>query len=184
MSGETQVRDCSIDPQKGSLLSLPFFVGLAAIVLIPHYLIWGENALKTALNSLSLPWMLAALVAVIIAHEGIHGFTWMLAARLQISDIRYGILWSALAPYAHPKVPITAGAYRIGAAMPGLVMGALPSLIGLAIGSGVLSGWGAFLLAVASGDLLVLVIMRSVPSAALVRDHPTRFGCEVIESRN
>jgi len=174
------MKDLSIDPQRGTVLSIPFLLAMIAAVEIPHWLLWRESAIRAAFNTGVLAAVLI-FAAAIVAHEAIHGITWALAARLKRSEIKFGVLWSALTPYAHPKVPITARAYRIGAAMPGLVLGLLPSLAGLATGNAALSGWGAVLLSFACGDLLILLTIRSVPPGALVRDHPSRFGCEVLE---
>lgn len=176
------MRDFSIDPTQGTIRSIPLFFGLVVLVALPHWLLWNENPISAAFDSIGIPVMLGIVVAGVVLHEGIHGLTWMLAGRLKPSDIKYGVLWSALTPYAHPKVPISARAYRIGAAMPGILLGVVPALAGIATGSAFVSGWGAIFLSVASGDLLILLTIRSVPAEALVCDHPTRFGCEVLDS--
>lgn len=174
------MQDLSIDPNKGTLQSLPLLAGLVLLVAVPHWLLWQENAVLSALRSVGPFGLVGIFAFAIVAHEALHGITWMVAARLKPSDIRYGVLWKALTPYAHPKVPIPARAYRIGAAMPGVVLGLVPAILGIATGSAILSGWGAIFLAFACGDLLILLKIRSVPADALVRDHPTRFGCEVV----
>lgn len=175
------MKDFSIDPQRGTLLSVPLFFAMIAAVMVPHWLLWRENPIAAALESTGVLPMILIFAAAVVAHEAIHGITWALAARLKQSEIKYGVLWKTLTPYAHPTVPITARAYRIGAAMPGLALGLLPSLVGLATGNATLTGWGAVLFSLACGDLLILLAIRSVPPGALVRDHPSRFGCEVLE---
>lgn len=174
------MRDLSIDPLQGTIRSIPLLLGLVALVAVPHWLLWNENPISAAFDPIGTLVMLGIFVAGVVLHEGIHGISWMLAGRLKPSDIKYGVLWSALTPYAHPKVPISARAYRIGAAMPGILLGVVPSLAGIITGSGFVSGWGAIFLSVACGDLLILLTIRSVPAEALVRDHPSRFGCEVL----
>ena len=69
----------------------------------------------------------------------------------------------------------------IGGAMPGIVLGIVPSIVGLATGRGAWTGFGAILLAAAAGDALVLWSLRDVPPATLVRDHPSRVGCEIVD---
>lgn len=175
------MQDLSIDPQRGTVQSIPLFLLLFGLVAVPHWLLWHENIVSAALDPLGLLGILGILAAGVILHEGVHGITWMLTARLKPADMKYGVLWKALTPYAHPKVPIPARAYRLGAAMPGILLGLIPALAGLATGSGFVSGWGAVFLAAAAGDLLILLKIRSVPADALVRDHPSRFGCEVLD---
>jgi len=64
-------------------------------------------------------------------------------------------------------------------ALPALLLGVLPGLIAGITGSGWLMAYGALMLAMASGDLLVLWLIRDVPSGRLVRDHPSEVGCEI-----
>lgn len=175
------MKDLSIDPLKGTVLSIPLFLALVAVVVAPHWLIWGENAIAVALRDTGVLMMIVIFVGAIVLHEALHAIAWALAAGLKRSEVEFGILWRALAPYAHVKVPIPARAYGIGTAAPGLVLGLLPGLAGLLTGNGALTGWGAVLLSLASGDLLILLTLRSVPADALVRDHPSRFGCVVLE---
>jgi hypothetical protein len=75
---------------------------------------------------------------------------------------------------------MTARAYRVGGALPGVVTGLLPVLAGLALGQPVLLLVGAFFLMAAVGDLLILWAIRRVPAAAQVLDHPTLPGCLVL----
>lgn len=85
-------------------------------------------------------------------------------------------------PYAHAIDPMHAKAYRIGAAAPGLVLGAVPAAIGLAIGSAGWTVWGGAMLLVAAGDFIVIATLRGVPPTAAVKDHPVRVGCEIVET--
>jgi hypothetical protein len=74
---------------------------------------------------------------------------------------------------------MAAGAYRFGAAVPGVVLGVLPALAGLATGGGALFLFGLLFTLAAGGDALILWLLRDVPAARLVSDHPTRAGCLV-----
>lgn len=177
------MQDRSIDAAKGSLLSLPILAGLVALVVVPHWLLWGENPLGVALKVTNLWTFLLIFTAGVVLHEGIHGITWAVAGRLRASEVKFGFLWKTFTPYAHTRVPIPARAYRIGAAMPGVVLGVLPALAGIISGSAILSGWAAVFLSAACGDLLVLFFLGDLPGDTLVQDHPTRFGCEIVGQR-
>ncbi|CAN5796212.1 hypothetical protein BH18ACI5_BH18ACI5_12500 [soil metagenome] len=85
-------------------------------------------------------------------------------------------------PYAHPRRPIPACCYAVGAAVPGVVLGIAPAIAGLVSGSGTLSSFGAMGLAAAGGDMMVIYTLRGLPSHALVQDHPSRVGCEVVDT--
>ncbi len=104
----------------------------------------------------------------------------MFFGELKSSDMKYGFQWRTLTPYAHPRVPIPARAYQIGAAMPGLLLGVVPAIAGIVSGRAAFSAWGTIFLAAAGGDLLVLIKLGKIPGDLLVQDHPTRFGCAII----
>lgn len=71
-------------------------------------------------------------------------------------------------------------AYRLGGIMPLLVLGILPSLIGIGIGNGWIMFFGFLFTVAAGGDLLVLWLIRDVRPGQLVEDHPTQVGCYLI----
>lgn len=117
----------------------------------------------------------------IVAHEAIHVISWAVASRRPLSAIAVGMQWRSLAPYAHPRDPMGVRAYRIGAAMPGLVLGLLPAVAAIVLGRPFLLVFGLFFTIAAGGDALVLWLIRGVSPAKSVQDHPTRAGCIVLE---
>lgn len=125
--------------------------------------------------------LLVCLVVGIVLHELIHALTWKLAAGLSWSTIKFGIDPKTFSPYAHCMVPMPAGPYRLGAAMPGLVTGVFPALLGILIGNVGLTFFGYLFILAATGDWLVLWLIREVKPGVLVEDHPTRAGCFVLE---
>jgi hypothetical protein len=62
------------------------------------------------------------------------------------------------------------------------MLGIVPAVVGLATGSGTLSSFGAMGLAAAGGDMMVIYTLRGLPSQTLVQDHPSRVGCEVVDT--
>jgi hypothetical protein len=76
---------------------------------------------------------------------------------------------------------MTAFAYRVSVALPGVILGALPGLMGLMWRNGWLTVYGALMSIAALGDLIVLWLIRSVPGDARVQDHPRAPGCIVYE---
>ena len=71
--------------------------------------------------------------------------------------------------------------YRWAVAMPGLVLGLFPSLVGIATGNGWVLLFGLFFFFAAAGDALILWLLRGVGGNELVEDHPERAVCYVIE---
>ena len=175
-------RDCSVSMGKANLL--------AVVLMAP--LVWGLAALFAArwdwaLFGRGLSEFLDVRVAVpsallgIIAHEAIHAISWAVASRRPLSAIAVGFQWRSLTPYAHPRDPMGVRPYRIGAAMPGLVLGIVPAVAAIVLGWPTLLVFGLFFTVAAGGDALVLWLIRGVPAAKSVQDHPTRAGCIVLE---
>jgi hypothetical protein len=177
----TIIEDRSISLERATLYAL--LMGLPLVVLqgALYLLFQGRGLTGTRLEvDLNLGIVIAAFIAGVVAHELIHGLAWMLAGGLSLADIKFGFHLKALAPYAHALVPLRARAYRIGGAAPLILVGILPYLLGLALGSGALVAFGMFFTIAAGGDLAVLWLLRGVPPDAWVRDHPSRAGCYVV----
>lgn len=133
----------------------------------------------------SLTWnvivFLIVLVAGVIAHELIHGITWAVAGRKPWSSIKFGFQTATLTPYCHLTEPIEVNAYRIGAFMPGFILGILSFALSLITGDPNLFWFSLVHTSAAGGDWLVLWLIRNVKAGSLVEDHPTQAGCYVIE---
>lgn len=123
-------------------------------------------------------------VVGIVVHEALHGLTWKVLSGKPWSAFKFGVMANSLTPYAHCKEPMSVNAYRWGVFMPGLILGLLPLLAAIYNGDGWLAWFGILFTTAAGGDFLVLVMLRNVPSHALVEDHPTRVGCTVLEAVN
>lgn len=162
---------------------------LAFALALPLLLLLGGVLIAClTLSATPFPAPTARAVAVflvclglgIAAHEALHALAWAAAGRIPLRRIRFGFSVRALAPYAHVSDPMTARAYRVGAALPAILLGALPYLWGLLAGNAGLAFFGMVFVFAAAGDLLVLWQMRAVDGAVLVRDHPERVGCVVV----
>ena len=174
-------------------LSMPFERLVLPANLLGVAMMIAPLALFVALHSWSrlveMPWPLGVAVLVLVgglfaltvAHEWLHGATWVIAGGLGWSAVSFGMKWNTLTPYAHINAPVTARAYRLGAAMPGLVLGVLPAILALITGSGWIMLLAAAMIGGAVGDLIVLWVIRRVPPGALVVDHPSAVGCFVQE---
>jgi hypothetical protein len=171
--------DRSVSLLKANVMMVYFAVPSVLLLGGVYVWIWGYHRLVWVLMG-GYTVSLIALLAGIVVHEAIHGITWKIAARKPASTIRFGFHWKTLTPYAHCRESMPAGAYRMGAVMPLLLLGVLPSVAAIVWGQGGLMAFGLFFTFAAGGDMLILWLIRDLPSDALVEDHPIRAGCSVL----
>lgn len=180
--GSSGRRDLSVSMGKANLYSLVTSLPLTVLLAAIYAAVWGLDALFSPLSGSGFLVALGVLIAGTFAHEAIHGLSWALFGRKPLGSISFGFQLKTLTPYAHCKEPMRARAYRVGAAMPGVLLGLAPSLFGIATGSGSAMLFGLFFTFAAGGDLLILWLIRGVSPSALVEDHPTDAGCYVYET--
>ncbi len=172
--------DATISMIVANLIAFAMFPFMALLLLGPYALIWGVDELWAALEiAFRLPWFIPIFFLLIVLHEGLHAVGFASVGRVSWPEISFGVKWLTLTPYAHCGTAMPAAAYRAAVALPAVALGLLPALAGLAVGNGILAGWGTLMLGAAGGDLTILWAIRSVPGDAIVRDHPSRAGCQV-----
>jgi hypothetical protein len=116
----------------------------------------------------------------IVVHELLHALGFWLVGGVSWRRIKFGFSWQGFAPYAHCRDPLQTTAYRISVLLPGLFLGVLPGLAGVALGQPLLVMWATLMLLAAGGDAAVLWAVRQVPRDARVLDHPSMVGCQVL----
>ncbi len=145
------------------LIALPVFLGA-------HVWLWG-------VEGIDFSWQHAlALLPLTVAHEGLHGVGFLLAGAPR-SQLRFGFSLKRLTPFAHCSAPMRARGYRVSVVLPGVALGLVPAILGVATGFGWLTVIGAVMIGAAGGDLAVLWAIRRVPRDVSVRDHPSKPGC-------
>lgn len=181
----TTRRDLSISMAAANLYALLFFFPVALLGAL-YLLIWGDISFEFVASAgagFSIILVLAVIVAGIVVHELLHAITWVYLGNKSWQSIKFGVIWKVLTPYAHLQEPIEIRAYRWASAMPGILLGLLPSLIGIVTGVGPIMLFGLFFTFAAAGDTLILWITRGVESGKLVEDHPDRAGCYVLDAQ-
>lgn len=172
-------RDLSISMAQANLIVL--FISIPVIIL-QFLLFLGLHGTE----GLRLMWSYAILIIFVLIgiaiHELIHGISWVIFGRKPFSAIKFGFQWKTFTPYAHLKEPVDVNAYRLGAFMPGLILGILAYGLSLVLGNGDLFWFSLVHTSAAGGDWLVLWLLRNVRRGMRVEDHPTNAGCYVLES--
>ncbi len=174
---------------KANFKALLFVLPIIVIYVSVYLLIWPEQFTFTSLkNTLSAykafmlftPFVLLLVIILgAILHELLHGFTWALFCANGLQSIKYGICWALLTPYCHCEEVLPLRAYMIGGMMPGLILGLIPALIGLMLGNIPVFLFGLLFSMAASGDLMILWMLRNQKKSDLVQDHPDLIGCYV-----
>lgn len=175
-------RDHSVSMGKANVLAIALMTPIAAALAVLFVARWGWPLLNRGIaDFFSLRVAVPVIVVGIVVHELIHAIGWALASGRPLRAIAMGFQLRSLSPYAHPRDPMNVRDYRVGAAMPGLVLGILPAAVALAFGWPSLLVVGILFTIAAGGDALVLWLIRDVPGDKSVADHPTRAGCVVID---
>src|SRR5699024_4411392 len=117
----------------------------------------------------------------IILHEALHAFGFILFGEAKMTEIKFGIMWKYIAPYAHCKVPLTIKAYRIALLLPVILTVIIPLILALIIGNGLLLFISVLLTAGGIGDWIIFRRIKTFPGNALLEDHPTKIGCIIYE---
>ncbi len=182
---EDAKRDLSISMGKANLYGIALMIPAGLLLALPYVARWGwaafGNAWNTTLALDNVPVALGVFAVGIVLHELIHGLSWTVFGKKPRSAITYGFKLKTLTPYAHCVEPMDVRAYRLGAAMPGLILGVLPWLAGVVSGNGPLLIFGLVFTLAALGDAMILWLIRGVAPGSLVLDHPTQAGCYVID---
>ena len=183
-----------IDLVKANTLGCLAVFPIALVYIVPYILIWSDQftkeSIKQTLNSIGagtaflngMGFFLVLIVGIVV-HEAIHGLTWSIYAKGGHKAMKYGILKKMLTPYCHCTEPLKLKHYIIGAAMPGLLMGVLPAIIAIAIGSPTLLMLAIIFTLVAIGDAMIINLVRKEDPESLVLDHPSEAGCYILTEK-
>ena len=168
---------------RANVIGGAFFFGTFLAGAALYAAIWSTSITALVETLFTYPMLPVAGWAIfgIVAHELLHGVGFRYFGNVPWRDVRYGVHWKLLTPYATTPVPMPIRAYRGATVLPGIVTGLLPLAIGLATGR---EGWmlfGGLLLGGAGGDALIIWQTRDLAGDTLVRDSATLIGCEVVE---
>ena len=161
------------------VLGLPFVVvGVLAFFLANH---GRDVALGLADRSFL---MIGLVLVLVVVHELIHGLTWSIFSAHHWADIEFGFMKEYLTPYCTAASPLPRGGYILGALMPMITLGLVPTIYAIATADLGLLVVGIIMTLAGGGDLLIVIELLRHKSRAqdvLVYDHPTQAGAVVFE---
>jgi hypothetical protein len=172
------VTDKTLAPLLVNVLGTLLMPVLGAAVLIPYWLVWREMPL-TRSQGFDSGLILLALIPSIIVHELLHGVGYLIGGA-KLGEIKIGFQWKHLMPYAHCRVPLSAAGYRLGVALPGLVLGIIPAVAAILAHNATLSIYAATMVIAAVGDLIILWMLIPVRGNVRVQDHPSKPGFQIL----
>ena len=162
----------------------------AVALLLPLLLVGGglfllcNHGLIDRFSLMNPVLMLVLLAILVVVHELIHGLSWAIFAEHHWKDIEFGFMKQYLTPYCACCAPLEKGQYIFGALMPLVLLGILPMIVGILIGSLQVLLLGVLMADAAAGDILIVwKILRYKSEAASIvyMDHPTQAGGVIFE---
>lgn len=179
-------RKVSISIVKANVFAIVILIVSAIVFLVPFFLIWSgrKPVIETFGDLGNMGIFLILILAGIAIHELIHGLTWACFAKSGWKSIHFGVMWKLLTPYCHCNEPLHIASYMMGALMPCIILGIIPSVIALIIGNFTLMIWGIIFIASASGDLWMTWLLTKENPKSLVLDHPSEAGFYIIDEES
>ena len=171
---EKEKQEYTLSGRKANLGGVSVAILLAILVFGSYFLLWGRWAQGGTPQDFL--YLLLLLLPSFFAHEALHALGWAAGSGVSFGDIEFGMNWKAMAPYAHCPRPMRVSRYRFGTALPGAVLGGIPTFLGLAAGLWLPLVYGYLMLTAAGGDLVYLWVIRALSGDATIADHPTKIG--------
>lgn len=131
-------RKVTIDVGKANLFAVVIMIAAAVVFLVLYFLLWRENfsVQKLSASEFDTFLFLAIFITVgIVVHELIHGITWAQFTKSGWKSIKFGVMWKMLTPYCHCSEPLRKKEYILGSLMPCIVLGIIPAVAALFVGS-------------------------------------------------
>ncbi len=122
-----------------------------------------------------------SIIFGIILHELIHAFFFMILSKNSFKSIQFGFKKKPLLFYVHCKDSLNIHAFRTGIIMPGLMIGFIPTVIGLIYGNIYLTVYGIIFTSGAAGDIMVFLATKGLRQSQKIRDLPNRMGFELVD---
>lgn len=177
--------DLTMGVLSANIFALVFFAIFALIFCLLFYIQGYDFELFSESTSIfeCIIYLVVLLVSVVI-HELIHGITFATFAENHFKYVHFGFIKESLTPYCTCTEPLKKYQIILAMAMPGIVLGLIPSIISLFNGSFTLLFYGLIMLGSAGGDFTIIYLILKNPSKkkdVIYRDHPTEVGAVMFD---
>lgn len=179
----TKGRKVAIDIVAANVFSIVLLIVSGVVFIVPFYLIWGTagwEGERSIFGFAGIWWLIAFLIGIVV-HELLHGIGWACYAKSGWKSISFGVMWKMLTPYCHCNEPMGVKAYLVGALLPLVVLGIIPAVVSLIIGSIPLLAWGILFIAAAAGDIWMSWLLTKEDPESTILDHPSEAGFYVFD---
>ena len=142
-----------------------FVMAISGLVFgLPFYLLWTERVQDAFNNTEAVDLhtrlitgavALGVLIVGMAVHELIHGFFFAIFSKNKFKSIKFGLVLKKGYAYCKCKEILPTNRYAVGLLMPLIILGIVPSIISLFIGSSDLLLFGSILTGAAGSDILV-----------------------------
>lgn len=170
-----------VDPNEMNQKALIYTVIIGLVALFAYFSLWG---FRLDFEFVSLWRFYISILIGVIFHEALHAIGFIIFGKAKLKDIKFGVIWKHITPYAHCKVPLKVNAYRIALLLPVILTGIIPLIIALSIGNGLLFSVSVFLIAGGLGDWIIFRKLEKYPHTSLIADHPSEIGCIVYHQKD
>ncbi|MEA5020287.1 MAG: DUF3267 domain-containing protein [Gordonibacter sp.] len=162
---------------RANLYAIGLTLPIVAVLIVVFFALHPADSLS--FNFTSIFAVVAVFFLLIIIHEAIHGLAWGAFAKGHWRAVSFGFMVQYLTPYCTCNEPLPKHAYIIGALAPTVLLGLIPTAVGIATGSGIWLAVGLLLIVGGGGDLAIVIkLLRFNPkeSDVLYLDHPYECG--------
>lgn len=174
----TKGRKVAINIVAANVFAVVLLIVSAVVFLVPFCFIWqGKISVnEQGVFGVSGLWLLVLFLAGIVVHELLHGIGWAHYAKGGWKSISFGVMWKMLTPYCHCNEPMGTRAYMVGALAPLVILGLVPAVVSLFVGSIALLAWGIIFIAAAAGDIWMAWLLSKEDPGSTILDHPNEAG--------
>jgi len=146
-----------------------------------------EEALKIVLEKMKISntkYKILGFITVFIVgisfHELLHGITFALVNEKGFKSIKFGITTGSFTPYCHCTEPLKRNYYILVAAIPGIIMGIFPLIVGFIIINPFVCFVGYLFILAALGDVIIVYYnLKYVKKDEIIVDNPSKIGFSI-----
>jgi hypothetical protein len=157
---------------------LPSIIATAGVIAICGLFHDIRQIFNVIFNWEELIPLLAAYFVSLFLHEVIHRVGFMVFGSLGSKDVK--TIFHGAMMITHPRDTANVGPFRLATALPLVLMGVIPAILGIALAVGWVMLYGALMVGSAMPDMLILWRLRSTPAKDRILFHKDRLGYEIL----